>query len=180
MAMAPWVSIGGKQQMWRASRRTPGACMICMEMCWNGAPIIGTPTMRGRRMMIVPGWRKMLWKTEIGCCAAALGTSIPGTAARPTASGASRAAASAVAVSASVASPRTNSLPLNSLHLYIRLLGFCPVGAAGVAMIRTHAAVPFWRRRRPKIFFISAHPSRPAPSRGCARSTEVLIAICGP
>jgi len=71
-----------------------------------------TPT-PGPPPMAAPGC-PMLVRMLPGCCAAALGTTILGTAARPTATGATRASTTPTGVSASVASPRTNSLHLNT------------------------------------------------------------------
>ena len=127
--------------------------------------------------MVVLGWRKMRRKTKVGCCAAALGSSIPGSAARLSASGPSRSAATAIAVSASVASPRICFFTLNlftSLHsavlVFVLLVSHEPRRLLSIV----HSLLA---PQAPEIFLISSSPFRSTYSRGCAFSTEVLIAI---
>jgi hypothetical protein len=119
--------------------------MTCTAMSGSGAWIIGTTAIREHQRMGALGLTKMPVRIKIvraGCCAVALGTSSPGTAARLSATGTTRTTATTTLGSASVASPRTNSLSLNSLDLYTWLLVVGCQPGWGVEWCKP------WRRRR--------------------------------
>ena len=72
-------------------------CMICTEMCGNGAKMVGMKTMKMRQPMEVVGMRIIL-KIVLDYCAAVLGSAIRGAVARLFGTGTMRSSGSAATV----------------------------------------------------------------------------------
>lgn len=139
MGLVPRAFTGKKPHRCALSRPTPGDCMTCTGTCGSGAWIHGTTTIKGLQAMAVIGSQKGLKKRD-GCCAAAPGASIRGTADRPPGTGGSRTAASTLSVSASVFPPQDFLLePWGPQALGPQVFLPLVVGAAG-AWIFFHRA----------------------------------------
>ena len=185
-----------RRRRWGATRRTDTGCAMCWGTCESGWRTAGTRAMRGRRRTGVRGCRGSAAGV---CCAAAPGTTTPGSSAQPTASGLPPAAGTTASGSVLPGRSRPESLPpylrggqwAEPPDRFARGLPGAPASPWPAPGGR-YAASRAWRALRPREPCPAERgaltrqgkrvgpPARPVPSRSLLRAGAGGDAVRGP